>query len=155
MGFCPNSKFVIRVEINMSGTFKFSRWTSPTYETAPNTESSNDQPSIGPHPRRLLNFIIESNVANLSMMHPRRATDFFKPPQIRLACQQNSKFYKGPKLYNTVVNDINSSIGEKATTLHKRYLKPFKNLVKKYLLDAQKQGSHENWSLENFKLYNL
>ena len=124
-------------------------------ETAPNTESSNDQPSIGPHPRRLLNFITESNVANLTITHPRRATDFFKPPQIRLMCQQNSIFYKGPKLYNTVVNDINSSLGEKDTKLHKRYLKPFKNLVKKYLLDAQKLGSHENWSLENFKLYNL
>ena len=49
-------------------------------ETAPNTESNNDQPSIGPHPRRLLNFITESNVANLTIMHPRRATDFFQTP---------------------------------------------------------------------------
>ena len=88
-------------------------------------------------------------------MHPRRATDFFKPPQIRLMCQQNSIFYKGPKLYNTVINDINSSLGEKDTKLQKRYLKPFKNIVKKYLLEAQKLGSHENWSLENFKLYKI
>ena len=76
-------------------------------------------------------------------------------PKIRLTFQQNSIFYKGPKLYNMIVNDINSSLGEKDTKLEKRYLKPFKNIVKKYLLEMQKLGSHENWSLENFKLYNI
>ena len=105
------------------------------------TDNCFKQPSLGPHPRRLLNFITESNEANLTIMHPRRATDFFKPTQFRLMCQQNSIFYKGPKLYNMIVNDINSSLGDKDTRLQKRYIKPFKNLVKKY---NQTKNSKEN-----------
>ena len=122
---------------------------------ATNVNSSDEHNSHSRYPRRLLNFITESNAANVIAMHPRRATEYFKPPKIRLTCQQNSIFFKGPKLYNMIVNDINSSLGEKDTKLQKRYLKPFKNLVKKYLLEAQKLGSHENWSLENFKLYKI
>ena len=51
------------------------------------TDNCFKQPSLGPHPRRLLNFITESNEANLTIMHPRRATDFFKPPQFRFSAQ--------------------------------------------------------------------
>ena len=44
--------------------------------------------------------------------------------------------------------------GKLETKLEKRYVKPFKNLVKRHLIDIQKLGSPENWSQENFKLYN-
>ena len=120
-----------------------------------NTEYPIEQNSHYRHPMRLLNFIAESNAANLTTTRPRRAPELFKTPKIRLTCQQNTIFFKGPKLYNIIVNDINASLLEKDTKLQKRYLKPFKNSVKKYLLDMQKLGSPENWSLENFKLYNL
>ena len=62
---------------------------------------------------------------------------------------------QGPKLYNNLVNEINAKLGEKETKLEKRYVKPFKNLVKRHLIDIQKLGSSENWSQENFKLYNI
>ena len=107
------------------------------------------------HPARLLTFIAEANAANLTITQHRRATEFFKTPKIRLTCQQNTIFFKGPKLYNNLVNEINGILGKKDTKLERRYLKPFKNLVKKHLLDAQKLGSRENWSQENFKLYNI
>ena len=118
-------------------------------------DNHSERNSLSHHPKRLLNFIRDSNAENLTIMHPRRATDFFKTPKIRLMCQQNSIFYKGPKLYNMIVNDINSSLGDNDTRLQKRYIKPFKNLVKRHLLEAQNLGSHENWTLENFKLYNI
>ena len=120
-----------------------------------NADNLIEQNDISRHPRRLLNFIAESNAANLTIIQPRRATEFFKTPKTRLRCQQNTIFFKGPKLYNNIVNDINLNLGEKDTKLQKRYLKPFKNLVKKYLLATQKLGSHEDWSIENFKLYNI
>ena len=107
------------------------------------------------HPTRLLNFIAESREANLTISQHRRATDFFKTPNVRLTCQQNTIFFKGPKLYNNLVNEINAKLGEKETKLEKRYVKPFKNLVKRHLIDIQKLGSPENWSQENFKLYNI
>ena len=49
---------------------------------AANVNNSNEQYSHSHYPRRLLNFITESNAANVIAMHPRRAMEYFKPPKI-------------------------------------------------------------------------
>ena len=88
----------------------------------------------------------------------RRDPEFFKIPRTRIKVLDKTLPYAGSKLYNYTCNKLNklnkeqSDLKNRNLTLETTFLNTFKNLINRYLLDAQGVGTEE-WSTENFVLY--
>ena len=84
----------------------------------------------------------------------RRDPEFFKIPRTRIKVLDKTLPYAGSKLYNYTCNKLNKEPDSKNRnlTLETTFLNTFKNLINRYLLDAQGVGTEE-WSTENFVLY--
>ena len=95
------------------------------------------------------------NIQNLFSIvnenRPRRDPVFFQTPFSRLKSQDKTLEYRGPKLYNSVINIINKKNFCTAKHFHAEnfYIKRFKNEISNYLLSKQNFGDDE-WVDENF-----
>ena len=84
---------------------------------------------------------------------PRRELEVFEIPLFRLRQTDNTLPYKGPKLYNTIVNKINSTLPHDVSQVQNKFLNSFKSTVTKYLLQLEKEGDDLNWEpTKNFVL---
>ena len=86
--------------------------------------------------------------------------EIFQPSFSRLEMYNNSLFHKGPKLYNEITHFLTTSNDE--TSINKNdnlpsiqnlFIKPFKRYVKQYLLEIQHDDDENEWSINNFRLY--
>ena len=85
---------------------------------------------------------------------PRRDPEYFSTPYNRLRKTDNSIIYKGPRLYNRIVHEINSTLPDKVPRLQNNFMDPFKANIAKYLLNVQKANNKDDtWQMENFVLY--
>ena len=96
-----------------------------------------------------------SNLFYLSTANrPRRDIKFFEVPFARLKSSENSIFVKGPKMYNSIINEIdNNEHTSDHLKVRNTFLNRFKNIVTLFLLDAQKTGASEIWTNENFIIH--
>ena len=82
----------------------------------------------------------------------RRDPQFFNIPRSRLVALDKTLPYKGPRLYNHVVNSlIKNETSKKPESV---FLNPFKKMVSSYLNSIQANGGIE-WETGNFPLYEI
>ena len=81
----------------------------------------------------------------------RRELEIFEVPAYRLRQTGNTLFYKGPKLYNMTVNEINKTLPFDVTPTQNKFLNSFKSVVTKYLLQLQNEGG-DTWDDTNFSI---
>ena len=87
---------------------------------------------------------------------PHEPREIFQPSSSRLEKYKNSILYKGPKLYNEITHYLtieNKKVNKNSPATELLYVKPFKRLVKNYLLDIQSEGDTDEWSAINYRLY--
>ena len=89
----------------------------------------------------------------------RRKPIYFDVPYSRLKSLDKTLRFRGPKLYNTVVNSINkellnSKCNSDTISVEKKFLNPFKKAITKFFACTQKTGDKE-WDNANFPLYTL
>ncbi|MCP4489717.1 MAG: reverse transcriptase family protein, partial [Gammaproteobacteria bacterium] len=85
---------------------------------------------------------------------PRRDPQYFCTPYNRLRKTDYSIVFKGPKLYNKIVHEINNTLPHNVPQLQNKFMDPFKANITKYLLSAQKLGTNDvTWQTQNFILY--
>ena len=82
----------------------------------------------------------------------RRDPEFFYFKKSRLTALDKTLPFKGPKLYNHIVNMINK--GHTSEKLERKFLNPFKSFISRYLNDVQRTGDVE-WDSQNFALYSV
>ena len=80
---------------------------------------------------------------------PRRNPVMFEVPFMRLKSSDKMISYKGPKLYNTVANEINKNLTDKEPVFQNKFLNPYKSTITRYLIKAQNLGNDE-WTDTNF-----
>ena len=85
---------------------------------------------------------------------PRRDPEYFSTPYNRLRKTDNSIIYKGPRLYNRIVHEINNTLPDKVPRLQNKFMDPFKSYITKYLLNVQKANTTDvTWQIDDFVLY--
>ena len=77
---------------------------------------------------------------------PRRNPVYFQAPYSRLKSQDRILEFKGPRLYNEVINNIKN---ECSTSAESFYMYRFKKVISRYLLTKQSSGG-DDWLDENF-----
>ena len=82
----------------------------------------------------------------------RRDPVYFEISRSRLKALDKTFPFKGPILYNKVINLINKKHNFEFK-LEQKFLNPFKTTVSRYLTEVQGAGGEE-WALDNFILYN-
>ena len=87
---------------------------------------------------------------NIIAHESRRDPQFFGIPKSRLFALDKTLPFKGPKLYNTVINELISN--QTSKNPEKKFLNPFKTMVSCYLNTVQGMGTVE-WDTGNFPLY--
>lgn len=83
---------------------------------------------------------------------PRRELEIFETIFFRLKQTDKSLLYRGPRLYNTTVNEINNGLPFDVPRLQNKFLNSYKAAVTKYLLTLQGEGD-VTWNAQNFILY--
>ena len=98
-------------------------------------------------------FIFNHNLENIS----RRGLTFFTVPRTRLISTDKSLQIVGPKVYNHIINDLrqNSCDTDSQAVPENLKLKPFKRMVRNYLVDHQKTMDPDvnTWNLSAFLIY--
>lgn len=82
----------------------------------------------------------------------RRSVQIFDIPSSRLVALDSSLPFKGPRLYNHVIQAL--KINQTSKNPEHAFLIPFKRFISSYLLTTQEKGDAD-WELENFALYNI
>ena len=82
----------------------------------------------------------------------RRDPLFFNVPYSRLVAPDKTMPIKGPKFYNSVVNDLTKN--QVSVNPERKFLDPFKKIVSSYLNTVQAGGGIE-WGTENFPLFKI
>ena len=83
----------------------------------------------------------------------RRDPEYFKIPGSRLKALDKTLYFKGPRLYNNIVNSLNKE-HVPALNTQNMFLNPFKNRIAKYFKSAQNDDNIE-WVDQNFPLYEV
>ena len=83
----------------------------------------------------------------------RRGPEYFKIPGSRLKALDKTLYFKGPRLYNNIVNSLNREHVPVLNTQN-MFLNPFKNRIAKYFKSAQNDDNIE-WVDQNFPLYEV
>ena len=89
---------------------------------------------------------------NTDITESRRDPQFFGIPKSRLFALDKTLPFKGPKLYNAVINTLIRN--QTSKNPEKKFLSPFKKMVSCYLNAVQGMGSVE-WDTGNFPLYEI
>ena len=87
---------------------------------------------------------------------PRRDPKFFEVPYSRIKAPDKTLPFRGPKLYNSVVNCLNLehlASENKELHLERHLLGSFRSNICRYLSHIQEMGENE-WDICNFALYN-
>ena len=82
----------------------------------------------------------------------RRDPLFFNVPYSRLVAPDKTMPIKGPKFYNSVVNELTKN--QVSVNPERKFLDPFKRIVSSYLGTVQAGGGIE-WGTENFPLFKI
>ena len=80
---------------------------------------------------------------------PRREPVYFEPPYNRLWKSDKTLKYKGPILYNKVINELNKNLPKNVSHIQNRFITPFKRIITSYILQKQNEGGVE-WESVNF-----
>ena len=86
--------------------------------------------------------VVDTNV-------PRRKPVYFEPPYNRLKKSDKTLKYKGPILYNNVINELNTNLPKNVSPIQNRFITPFKRIITSYILQKQSEGGTE-WESVNF-----
>ena len=84
--------------------------------------------------------------------NPRRDPAYFQVPYFRLKSTDKTLSYKGPSLYNNLVNKLNKNLPSDVPRIQNKFMNPFKSVLTKHLLQLQGEGD-ETWNDQNFILF--
>ena len=89
---------------------------------------------------------------------PNTCYKYFNTHSPRLKCQRNSIFYEGPRLFNDTLTEFTQQNPTANTETRHNNLKavnpkPFKRIIKSYLIGIQGCGDLQEWEFSNFRLY--
>ena len=87
---------------------------------------------------------------------PRREPTFFKVPYSRIKSLDKTLAFRGPSLYNSIINCLNLEYvnsENRELQIERHFLNPFKTKICRYLSRVQERGDKE-WDTCNFVLYN-
>ena len=91
-------------------------------------------------------------IVNRNNNNSRRDPVYFEIPYYRLKSSDKTLTYKGPILYNNIVNKLNNILTRDVPQMQNKFTNPFKSVVTSHLLKVQSEGD-ETWSDQNFILY--
>ena len=108
---------------------------------------------LGVAPRNISNIFELTKNCNVQS---RRDPLYFTNKYNRLSIADNSISYKGTRLYNNTVNEVNKTLPSNALKLQDKFINTFKSAIVKHLFEIQKiDDQNDTWSNNNFILFSL
>ena len=108
---------------------------------------------LGVAPQNISNIFELTKNCNVQS---RRDPLYFTNKYNRLSITDNSISYKGTRLYNNTVNEVNKTLPSNALKLQDKFINTFKSAIVKHLFEIQKiDDQNDTWSNNNFILFSL
>ena len=120
--------------------------------TLPNLEAKNCLITMQKNYLNVAPMHINSMFSIINSNNPRRDPAYFQVPYFRLKSTDKTLSYKGPSLYNNIVNKLNKNLPSNVPRIQNKFMNPFKSVITKHFLQIQGEGD-ETWNDQNFLLF--